>query len=364
MIHWKSLLATVVAAMLLVSCGTTSPADPGETDTDGDTIEAATLEGVWEVTYEGGVTIDEIQTLRFGEEVHGTASSVSMDPANGTKRCTTEPYALLSDGGLQLDGFRYAVEERDATTIRLGVDGSDVAIVLTNVTDDPPVEPCIALETDGLNRARGHYLHPSSVLSGYGQRLYYTLDLPSSPIVAYDAAGEATAATYDGYGEPFVVAAPDAADVYAYCRCGAGNTLARIDIATGTLEAESTVLENETDFRVEYGYFADGDLVVGGRDVDNDRDLLLTLDASTLDVLSQRVILPGTGVTDVAYADGQVLALSGSAIHVLDDAGMAVETYSLQGANGILRGIAVSGRLLYVLTEVGGEARILEAVLP
>ena len=95
-------------------------------------------------------------------------------------------------------------------------------------------------------------------------------------------------------------------------------------------------------------------------------NLLLTLNADTLALASQREILPEASVQDVALRNGALLALVGDTLVVVGPDGRADQTIELVGDPvDALRGVAAIGDAVYVLGEnAAGEAVLYQVALP
>lgn len=135
-------------------------------------------------------------TLEFGSEASGHASFISRSKANGIKSCEAQPYELLADGTLWLDGWAYEVHELgDLVLLANDTD----TLVLRRVDGAPPVTPCLQAEAVPF-ASPAVPLGGFSVLNGVGANLYFNTGAAGYPIVALDVVSKAlgTARTYTG----------------------------------------------------------------------------------------------------------------------------------------------------------------------
>lgn len=343
----------------LVACG--SPGSP-KPRPDG----TFALEGLWTVTpgegtdYGAGGT----NTLEFGSEASGHASFISRSKANGIKSCEAQPYELLADGTLWLDGWAYEVHELgDLVLLANDTD----TLVLRRVDGAPPVTPCLQAEAVPF-ASPAVPLGDFSVLNGVGANLYFNTGAAGNPIVALDVVSKAlgTARTYTGTSHRWVVGARSSDLFYGHCACGGSTVIAHFDLAANTALADVDVREEYgTNVTIRYGYWDGANFVAGGRD-DRDRNLLVTLDGNTLQRLSQREFLPGAGVSDVALVGSELLALVGRKVVVVGADGIAEETTDLGGLEAVTPvGIAAVGSDLFVLArDAEGNAAFFQVDLP
>lgn len=363
--RWSRYIVTVLAAgFLLAACGA-PPTGTGSSGLD--------LKGLWLVTpgpttyYGAGGTT----TVEFGAATSGSATFLSQADANDITTCERHVYAVVGDDVVLLDGTYYLGDAVSAD--RIVLDNGTDALTLDRVTGAAPVAPCaeaIATELGTFAFSVGGF----SNLNAFQTRLYFNTDDTSDPIVGYDTAtGTVGAAriysqSVSGGTHRWVVGARSDDLFYGHCGCGGSTSVDRFDLA---LDTSLAVAETDTDLGVNlgvrYGYFGGGDIVIGGRDRDDSGvNRLLTLNADTLALASQRQFLPDAAVQDVALRNGELLALVNDGLVVVGADGRAEQTIKLTGdPTSSPRGVAAIGNTVYVLGEnASGDAVLLEIALP
>ena len=354
----RRLAAPLLAgALLLAACGAPTPGAPQPEPID--------LEGLWLVTPDAGTTYGAggTTTLEFGASSTGSATYLSRADANDVTTCAKQVYAALTDRVVLLDGTYY--EATDVGADRIDLANDDAGLVLTRIAGAPPVAPCAsssAVELQRFTFGTGDW----STLDAHQTRLYFNVDESDNPIVAYDVATGVLGAqrTYAGSYD-HVVAVRSDDEFYGHCACGSVTGLERFDVAvTPALASVDTNAGLGYFLSIRFGYFAAGSVVIGGVQFDAPGvNTLLTLNADTLALQSQREILPGAFITDVTAYGGALAALVDDSIVIVGGDGRADQTIALEPAVGSSpRGLAAIGSTLYVLSETGDGDAVLFAV--
>ena len=373
---WKGNIARIglVGALivLLVACG-------GSPSTGVDGVE---LSGTWSVAGSSPTFgVDGAMTLAFTGDRSGTVRFLGVSEASGVTTCRTFVFALVDDAVLFVESTQhgaetFVVEAVDADTLALASDASD--LTLTRVAGAPPIADCDAVDVvtvATLNGAPSFWTN----LVGAGDTLYFNLGTADDPIVGYDVAtssfGSPRAFTVSvgGGTDRLLMAAFDDDVFYGQCACGGSQRVSRFDVSTNTHLVQ---VDSETDLgfgiSMRYGTFdpAAGLVTVGGRSRDDATlNRLLVLDPVTLALQSQRAVLRGHTITDLALSNGRLYALLGSdpAIVEIGTDGKAIATWEVPRTSvpGELRGIEALGGVMYLLVEdaVQGASVLLEATL-
>lgn len=351
----------VVIALSVGACS--SPTQPPPVDD-----EFIDVEGLWLVepgpgTFygSGGTT-----TVEFGPQRSGTAEYLSRSTSNDVLTCERHVYAAVAEHVLLLDGIHYDAQANGVNQIELST--QDESITLTRVTGAPPVAPC--LETQ-VTEVQSFDFGPGSWTSmdAVGSTLYFNTNETGNPIVGYDVSTNVLGPqrTYAG-GHDHIVAARTDDEFYGNCACGNITTLERFDLPSSTaLVTASTQTDYGVFMTAEYGAFDGTSVLLGGRDFDNPGvNHVLTLNADTLALVSQRDVLPEAFLTEIAWTGTQLAALVNSSIVLIGNDGKADATIGLpENLIGFPVGLAVIGTSFYVLTQSSdGEAVIFEASMP
>ncbi|MBX3212686.1 MAG: hypothetical protein KF850_11680 [Labilithrix sp.] len=141
---------------------------------------------------------------------------------------------------------------------------------------------------------------------------------------------------------------------FGHCACGGSTYVSRFDATTNTrlVSVDTTALGAR--ISVRFGERSGADVVIGGSGSDaTTTNVLLPLNAETLELRSQRSILSTVWTVDIASYDDKLYALTetGAVVHVGAD-GTAAKTYDIPALRGLTaRGIASSGGKLYALVE-------------
>ncbi|HZJ10221.1 MAG TPA: hypothetical protein VFD39_11040 [Trueperaceae bacterium] len=358
------LIAFVAATLLvLAACSTPTPSPPDE---------GLELEGTWLVTPASGTEYGAggTTTLEFGAATSGSAAFLSRSDANDITTCERHVYAILSENVVLLDEQYYIAEAADADTLLLD-NGTD-SLTLTRVAGTPLVTPCGAAsvtELDTYAAGNGNF----TSLSSFDGRLYFNIDDPSESIVSFDTASGTFGAprvysqSVSGGIHNWVVAARSDDLFYGHCACGGSESADAFNLATNTsIVSVETGTDLGNEIGVRYGYFDGATVVIGGRSrVDSGINVLLTLDADTLALISQRQILPEASIDDVALLNGQLIALVDGNLVLVGADGRADATVELSGQTPFLAGLATIGSSAYVLAESNDdESLIYEVTLP
>lgn len=351
----------VVIALSVGACS--SPTQPPPVDD-----EFIDVEGLWLVepgpgTFygSGGTT-----TVEFGPQRSGTAEYLSRSTSNDVLTCERHVYAAVAEHVLLLDGIHYDAQANGVNQIELST--QDESITLTRVTGAPPVARC--LETQ-VTEVQSFDFGPGSWTSmdAVGSTLYFNTNETGNPIVGYDVSTNVLGPqrTYAG-GHDHIVAARTDNEFYGNCACGNITTLERFDLPSSTaLVTASTQTDYGVFMTAEYGAFDGTSVLLGGRDFDNPGvNHVLTLNADTLALVSQRDVLPEAFLTEIAWTGTQLAALVNSSIVLIGNDGKADATIGLpENLIGFPVGLAVIGTSFYVLTQSSdGEAVIFEASMP
>lgn len=350
----------VAGALLLAACSATTPGAPQP--------EPIELQGLWLVEPDAGTAYGAggTTTLEFGAAPTGTATFLSLADANDVTTCASHVYAALSEHVVLLDGEYYQATAVGAD--RIDLVNEDASLMLTRVTGAPPVAPCTAASSSELQRFTfgvGNW----STLDAHQTRLYFNVDDTGNPIVAYDTATGVLGAqrTYGGFHDNVVAARSDD-EFYGHCACGNITSLERFDISvTPALATVDTQADLGYFLSIRYGFFAAGSVVIGGHRFDApDVNTLLTLNAATLALQSQRDVLPGAFIRDMTPYGGGLAALVRESIVIVGADGRADQTIALDGAvGGFPRGLAAIGSTFYVLAETNDDDAVLfEVTVP
>lgn len=341
--------AALLSALLLASCTSpTTPPPSGSLD----------LEGLWLVTaalgteYGAGGTT----TLEFGSAPSGAATFLSRATTSGVTTCEQHVYAAVTNNVVLLDGVHY---EASAT----GQDRIDLVdefgqLTLTRVTGAPPVAPCLnaqAVLVGTLAERPGSW----GTLDSHQTRLYFNTAEVGNPVVAFDTvtglfgAGRIYTGNHD-----HVIAARNDSEFYGHCACGNITTLERFNIDTNTA---LTTITSTTDLglfmTMQKGLFTGSAVMVSGTAFDQPgTNAVFTLDPDTLALQSQREVLPGEYVPDLAWNGSHLVALIANSIVIIANDGQAESTVKLAGnISEFPRGLTYAAGTFYVLDETGSN---------
>ena len=340
--------AAVLLALMLAACTTPAPPQAGTLD----------LEGLWLVTpalgteYGSGGTT----TLEFGSEPSGAAEFLSQSTTSGVTTCQLHVYAAVTNNVVLLDGVHYEASTTGQDRIDL-VDEFN-RLTLTRITGTPPVAPCLSAQAvlvGTLAAPVGSW----STLDSYQTRLYFNTGELDNPVVAFDTvtglfgAGRLYTGNHD-----HVVAARNDSEFYGQCACGNSTTLQRFDIDSDTALATITSTTDLGRFMtMEWGLFTGTSVMVSGRDFDQQGvNRVFTLDPDTLALQSQREILSGAAIYDLAWDGSNLVALVSDSIVIVGDDGLAESTVSIEGdISEFPRGLTYAAGKFYVVDAANSD---------
>ncbi len=373
---WSTILALVAACGsddaapndgLTLDAGASNSDAGQEPDSGGDpdARTASKLAGVWSVTRAptGTFGTTGAMTLRFPSERSGLARFLGKDAASGITTCGNYVFAVVEDGVVVLESNTlprgaFVIGQPDSNTITLTSDNE--LLTLSRVSGPPPVEECGSADTTIMAQWDNLALGSWSRLSAVDDVLYFNTNESGEPIASYSLASKALGAkrTYtvsaNGGVDRWAIAAASHDVFFGHCGCGGSTYLSRFNAATNEriLSVDTTTLGAQ--IGVRFGERHGADIVVGGRGGDNvTRNVLLTLDPTTLQLGSQRSILSTASVEDITYQDETLYALtdSGSIIQVAAD-GTAARTHDIPALRGLdPAGLAAAGGKFYVIAR-------------
>lgn len=356
----RVMAAAAALAVVLTGCNTTS-STPVPID----------LSGLWRVTPGTGSSygLGGTTTVEFGTASSGLATYLSKSTANGITTCESQVYAAISDKVVLLDGTYYAATTPTADRIVLN-DGT-ATVTLDRVTGSPPVAGC-AQGTASLVKTLPDPVSSQTTLNAVGNELYYNLDDTHDSIVGYNTATgtfgtpRAYTDTVSGGNHRFVVAARTDNLFYGQCACGGSNTLDYFNLGT---DASITHVDTQTlgtEISIRFGAYTSSGAVIGGRSwSDTTKNVLLTLNPSTLALIGQRQILPEANIRDITWRGSELLALVNGSVVVVGSSGQATATYQLSGATPYVQAIAAIGSTVYAIgTTAAGDSVLYKLTLP
>jgi hypothetical protein len=262
---------------------------------------------------------------------------------SGVTVCGTYVFARVGDElslrSPRLSERAYAVEEIDPDTLVLRWEHEQ--LTMSRLAGAGPVAECVtgaATLVAALPTRPGSW----SNLNGVDDVLYFNRAGNTAPIAGYslgeDALGQDRTYTVSAGGgiDRHVVAARSHRVFYGHCACGGSNRLGMFDLDDDLLIAQvNTSTDLDTAISVRYGFYDDGELVIGGAG-GGASNRLLSLDPDTLALVEQRTVLQGVSIQDLTRHGGALLALlHGPAIVEIGANGMAVRTITVPSFYGL-----------------------------
>lgn len=374
-------LAPMILLMLTTACGDGDDApgllpDAGQ-QSDAGVTGASVLHGLWrvELVQAGPFAIADELTLEFPAESSGRARIVGRNAASNVNICGEYVFALV-DRALLLESARFPeavflVERLDEA--RLSLTSADAELKLVRVDGPPPFEACATAQSETL--AVFDSLRPGyrATLSAVGETLYFNVSDADASIVGFDLrsgtlGGKRRYTVSSGGGVDRMIVAAESDDIFfGHCGCGRSERLSRFDLAA---DARLIQVNTDTDLgaaiSVAFASHLGAELVVGGRG-DGQLNRLLSLDAATLALRSERAILEDTEVVDIAHQNGKLYALTeDGTIVAVNGAGKAAQTWALPALRGLQAlGLTSSGGAMYLLAvdEMAGATHLLKVML-
>ena len=108
---------------------------------------------------------------------------------------------------------------------------------------------------------------------------------------------------------------------------------------------------------MEWGLFTGTSVMVSGRDFDQQGvNRVFTLDPDTLALQSQREILSGAAIYDLAWDGSNLVALVSDSIVIVGDDGLAESTVSIEGdISEFPRGLTYAAGKFYVVDAANSD---------